>query len=85
MKSLYVLQPYKVGSKNSKSLAIIIPAEVKEECNIDISTPFALYLDKKTKKVTLQNINAMIQIKDMMKPADESFAASNQQVSSGAQ
>jgi hypothetical protein len=85
MKSLYVLQPYKVGSKNSKSLAIIIPAEVKKECNIDISTPFALYPDKKTKRVTLQNINATIQITNMMKPAAESFEASKQQVSSGAQ
>ncbi|HEY7078151.1 MAG TPA: hypothetical protein VH500_00520 [Nitrososphaeraceae archaeon] len=80
MKSVYVIQPYAVGSKTSKSLAIIIPAEVKKEFHIDISTPFVLYPDKATKIVTLQNMKEIIHTRNMMY-AGQSLAASNQHTS----
>jgi hypothetical protein len=78
MKSLYVLQPYLVGSKQAKSLALIIPAKVRREAKVDISSVFVLKIDQKTKKITLQNVN---ENDESMIPADESFPASKQQAS----
>jgi hypothetical protein len=84
MKSLYILQPYHVGSKNARSLALVIPSEVKRECDIDTSTAFALFVDKVTKGVTLRTIavNNILNSKNMMMPIGESFQASTQQASS---
>jgi antitoxin component of MazEF toxin-antitoxin module len=56
MKYVYALQPYQVGSKNGKSLAIVIPAEVAKKYNIDTSTIFALKGDDDTKIVTLRTV-----------------------------
>jgi antitoxin component of MazEF toxin-antitoxin module len=42
MKSVYVVQPYQVGSKRAKSLAMVIPAKVVKKFNIDASTIFTL-------------------------------------------
>jgi hypothetical protein len=56
MKELYVLQPYEVGSRTAKSLALIIPAKVARECGIGISTVFALSTNPSTKRVVLQQI-----------------------------
>ena len=56
MKSVYALQPYQVGSKNGKSLAIVIPAKVTKKYNIDTSTIFALKADEITSIVTLQTV-----------------------------
>jgi hypothetical protein len=42
MKSVYVVQPYQVGSKKAKSLAVVIPAAVVKKCHINSSTIFAL-------------------------------------------
>lgn len=59
LKSLYALQPYKVGSKHSKSLVVCIPAKIAKECNIDTSTVFALQVDEKTKQVTLHTVDQL--------------------------
>jgi hypothetical protein len=56
MKSVYALQPYYVGSKHGKSLAIVIPAKVARKFNLDASTIFALKTDDITNTVTLRNI-----------------------------
>jgi hypothetical protein len=82
MKTFYVLQPYQVGSKRSKSLALVIPAKVVRECNIDTSTVFALRTNVDTKHITLQqapyptdhNVNSQ----ERNKPAGQSFQATNQ-------
>jgi hypothetical protein len=42
MKNLFSVQPYAVGSKTSKSLAIVIPSEVVKKYQINTSTVFVL-------------------------------------------
>jgi antitoxin component of MazEF toxin-antitoxin module len=74
MKQLYVLQPYHVGSKHAKSLALVIPAKIVKEYNVDQSTVFALNVNDKTKKIILQTVNEIIQ-----KVTAESLVASSQQ------
>jgi hypothetical protein len=56
IKSIYALQPYLVGSKSGKSLAIVIPAQVAKKYDIDTSTIFALKGDDSTRIVTLQTV-----------------------------
>jgi hypothetical protein len=60
MKSFYALQPYQVGSKDRKSLAVIIPAKVTKQYNIDKSTVFALQIDEYKKRLILQMIDKAI-------------------------
>ena len=55
MKSVYLIQPYQLGGKY-KSLALIIPADIVRECNINNSTGFSLRVDKETKKIVLSTI-----------------------------
>lgn len=57
----------------------MIPAKIVKEYNLNISTVFALRAEQKTKKITLQTINAIDEQKDVI-PTGESLAASNQQV-----
>jgi antitoxin component of MazEF toxin-antitoxin module len=57
MKSQYALQPYQVGSKDRKSLAVIIPVEVTKHYNIDKSTVFTLQVDDDKKRLMLQMID----------------------------
>jgi|tagenome__1003787_1003787.scaffolds.fasta_scaffold20988496_5 hypothetical protein len=42
MRNNFLKQPYPVGSKNSKSLAVVIPSEIVKKNKIDTSTVFAL-------------------------------------------
>jgi antitoxin component of MazEF toxin-antitoxin module len=82
MKSIYVLQPYHVGSRNGKSLAMVIPAEVAKACNIDISTAFALRVDRSRKHITLESINEINERKEDKSeiiPAGESFQTTSSQ------
>lgn len=60
MKSIYALQPYYVGSKNGKSLAIVIPAKVAKKYNLNSSTIFSLKTDDVTNTITLQNIHGFM-------------------------
>jgi hypothetical protein len=53
MRRVYPIQPYELGSKNYKSLALVIPAAVVKEYEIDRSTVFALMPDMNAKKVTI--------------------------------
>lgn len=75
IKSVYALQPYQVGSKNGKSLVLVIPAKVAKKYNIDASTIFALRGDDNTRTVTLQTVKRFNET-----PAGESLEASIQQV-----
>ncbi len=59
MKALHILQPYHVGSRRGRSLAVIIPAEVVREYCIDTSTVFALRTNANEKKVILQMVNGL--------------------------
>ena len=40
------IQPYQVGSKDGKSLALIIPAKVARQCSVNTSTLFTLRVDE---------------------------------------
>lgn len=60
MKQVYVLQPYQVGSKDGKSLALIIPAKVARQCSVNTSTVFTLRVDEGTKRIMLQTLNEII-------------------------
>jgi hypothetical protein len=60
MKSQYALQPYYIGSKDGKSLALIIPAKVAKRCNVDASTIFTLQVDENAKRLMLQTIDKAI-------------------------
>jgi hypothetical protein len=73
----YLIRPYHVGSKNAKSLAIVIPSQLRKEANIDLSAIFLLRINKKTKIMTLQNIKQWIEKCKDVTPADQS--ESNQQ------
>jgi len=70
-KSVYVMQPYAVGAKDRKSLAIIIPAKVTRECNINPSSIFAIQIDKQRKNITLRRIDVPSQ-RDII-PAGQGF------------
>ncbi len=80
MKNVYALQPYQVGSKNGKSLAIVIPAKVAKKYNIDTSTIFTLKGDDNTKTVTLQTMQRLDKNITFI-PAGQSLEASSQQIS----
>jgi len=57
MKSVYVLQPYYVGSKRGKSLALIIPSKIVKKFHLNVSTVFALSTDEIAKGITLKSIS----------------------------
>lgn len=78
MKDVYAIQPYQVGSKHGRSLAIVIPAKVAKKYNIDTSTIFALRGDENTRTVSLQMVRGSNQFIET--PAGESLEASVQQV-----
>lgn len=82
-KNVYVVQPYKVGTKERKSLAIIIPAKIAREYDVSTSTILALSINGRDERMTLQKVNVNNEKK--MIPAHRSFEASNQQASSGNQ
>jgi hypothetical protein len=55
-RSIKFVQPYQVGQKKKKSLAIIIPAKIAQQCDITPDTLFSVRGDRKTKTVTLQTV-----------------------------
>ena len=75
IRSIYSLQPYKVGAKKGNSLGMVIPAAIVRDQGIDTSTIFLLRLEGKS-KITLKKINEKKAI-----PVEKSIAASNQQAS----
>lgn len=58
VKDIYSIQPYEVGTKNHKSLAIIIPSQVKKQCNINTSSIFYLEIDRKLNRIYLSGPTA---------------------------
>jgi hypothetical protein len=59
MKTVYAIQPYHVGSKNAKSLALVIPAKIAKKYQIYTSTIFALKGNDTTRSITLQTVNGL--------------------------
>jgi hypothetical protein len=58
-RTTYAIQPYAVGSKGAKSLALIIPARIARQCDITPNTMFSVKADRKTKAVTLQTVKLL--------------------------
>ena len=86
MNNFYISQPYEVGSKSAKSLAIVIPAPLRKQANITTSTILLLKIDEKTKQITLRNISNVVEnYENIVIPAGKSFLGSDQQVSSESQ
>jgi len=57
-KNVYAVQPYLVGPRQKKSLAIIIPSKLAKEYGINTSTIFATYVDKSDNTISLRMIRA---------------------------
>lgn len=53
------MQPYQVGSKNAKSLVLLIPAKVVKEFGINTSTVFMLRKNIESRTITLQTIDVL--------------------------
>jgi hypothetical protein len=79
-KSTYAIQPYHVGRKDRKSLAVIIPAKVAKEFNVNTSTIFAIQTDKQNKILTLRMIETSYE-RNIMTPAGRTLNSFSQQVS----
>ena len=80
-KEVYSIQPYHVGSKQGKSLALVLPNQVVKRRNIDTSTIFVLHVDDNIPdNIILRQVNCNIKNKNMI-PVEESLKRSNQQVS----
>ena len=56
MKDIYAIQPWKVGSKNGKTLVMSIPSNIIKVHKINTSTIFLLKSDAETGLITIQNI-----------------------------
>jgi hypothetical protein len=63
-KAVYATQPYLVGSKDRKSLAIIIPARIAKDYHVDTSTIFAVRAEKRTNRIIMYTVHG--QSKDNM-------------------
>jgi antitoxin component of MazEF toxin-antitoxin module len=55
-KKSYAIQPYLVGPKQKKSLAVIIPSKLAKEFGVNTSTIFATYVDKNDNTISLRMI-----------------------------
>ena len=76
-KDVYVVQPYKVGTKSSTSLAIIIPSIIVKSHKIDPSTIFIIRKEN-GRKIIMEKID--IADENVVVSADKSLAASSQQI-----
>jgi hypothetical protein len=57
-KKIYAVQPYQVGHKDKKSLALIIPSKLAKEYGVNTSTIFATYVDKNDNTISMHMIRA---------------------------
>jgi hypothetical protein len=73
-----VIQPHEVGSNNSRPLALVVPAPIMKEYQIDTSTVFALQPIVED-KIRLYQTTYPLQQKEMNKPTEHPFHRSTQQ------
>jgi hypothetical protein len=80
-KNFYVVQPYKVGTRSGKSIAMIISAGFAKENQIDVCTIFIIKKsDDKTGNIVFQRVNCE---NERMISAGKSLGAPSQQISLG--
>jgi len=87
MRELLIVQQHFVGSQRTNSLAVISPAQITREYDINPSTGLTLKVDRQTKALTLNVIHTTVEKYkgNVMIPTGQSFEASSQQVSSEVQ
>jgi hypothetical protein len=56
---IYGIQPYYLGSKRGRSLALIIPARIARQCDITTDSMFCVKADIGTKTVTIETIKLL--------------------------
>ncbi|HEX5186959.1 MAG TPA: hypothetical protein VFV86_08725 [Nitrososphaeraceae archaeon] len=78
-KNIHLVQPYKVGTKTKKSLAMIIPSKIVKSHKIEPSTIFIIRSDENKDKIILEMID--ISSKKVVASVDKSSEASSQQIS----
>ena len=71
-KSIYAIQPYEVGSKKGKSMAIVLPAQLVKQNRINTSTILALQTQSNSKTIILHLVNDIEQNKKIT-PAEDSL------------
>lgn len=82
----HVIQPYWVGTKDRKSLALIIPSRIVKEQNFDTSTVFAMRVTEDA-DIVLRVIDTRCKVKEeqeeenmmMIAEDNKSFEASGSQ------
>ena len=82
MKQIYILQPYKVGSKNAMSTAVVIPHAVVKDYKIDVSSVLIIKTDSNKRRMTLETFDVRHGKQENKTPVGVSLPTSNQQVSS---
>jgi hypothetical protein len=77
LSKVYAVQPYEVGPKNRdrKSLALVIPSKIVEECNVNTSTIFTIQLGHQKKSITLHMVDTSNQNQKEIIPVAASFEA----------
>jgi heterodisulfide reductase subunit A-like polyferredoxin len=76
-RSIEFVQPYQVGQKNKKSLAVIIPAKIARQCNITPETLFSVRANMSTKAVTLQTVKLTTEDENENKKAGAAVEATH--------
>lgn len=87
-KNLYVIQPYRVGPKDRKSLVMGIPAAIAKKYNIDRNTIFVLSAEMRNNKLILEKIidnNNRSKTNIDLLAAEKSSEGSSQQLTNQAQ
>jgi len=78
----YVIQPYKVGPKERKSLVIGIPAPLAKEYDIDRNTVFILKPENKNRLILDKVLeNTTRDMDENLISVDKSCGGSSQQIS----
>jgi hypothetical protein len=76
-KTVYAVQPYRVGNKNRNSLVVVIPSNVTKECKINTSTIFAIHVNSNRRSITLKILNSSTERKNEINvPGDEAVQVS---------
>ena len=78
LRPLYVVKPYKVGSKVGNSTAMVIPAEVVKECDINSYALLALRADTSRKTIHIHVITDTSDIIEKTSPYNSSKASESQ-------
>ena len=78
-KDVYIVQPYKVGTKTNTSLAMVIPSKIVKSQKIDPSTIFVIRTEETERKIILERID-IPSLRERVVSVGKSSEASSQQI-----